>query len=189
MRSAQSLAKSKLIQELKQAPCADCLRVFPSCVMDFDHRIAAEKHDIVSRISSPDRILTEASKCDVVCSNCHQIRTLLRSQGYDIKPKHIVFNVLVLMRSMALILKYWRIVCLSLKLGNNISVTQPRAIDWTSIKKMGWPYSKAHTWRLMFDKQFASDPFPSCHKFTPYKNSHPLWRLEDVEAYFKSHGL
>ena len=37
-------------------------------------------------------------------------------------------------------------------------------IDWRGLKKIGWPISRAHTWRLMFDPDYADDPFPRCRK-------------------------
>jgi hypothetical protein len=42
--------------------------------MDFDH-VRGEKLGCVPQMSSVERILAEAAKCDVVCANCHRIRT------------------------------------------------------------------------------------------------------------------
>jgi hypothetical protein len=47
--------------------------------MDFDH--VGEKTGEVSSFvytSSTERLLDEASKCDVVCANCHRERTYQR---------------------------------------------------------------------------------------------------------------
>jgi hypothetical protein len=61
---------------LKDVPCADCGGVFPPYVMDFDHCRGEKKFDI-SR--APEKawsdVLDEIAKCDVVCANCHRIRT------------------------------------------------------------------------------------------------------------------
>jgi len=71
--------------EIKSAPCMDCGNSFPSCVMDFDHREGEEKNGCVSvmvnRALSLDRIKQEVSKCDLVCANCHRIRTSTRKQA------------------------------------------------------------------------------------------------------------
>lgn len=47
--------------------------------MDFDHR---DPHDKTANLSAAwaggwtrERVLEEAAKCDVVCANCHRIRT------------------------------------------------------------------------------------------------------------------
>ena len=63
-------------------PCKDCDRVFIPKVMDFDHKSEYKKFDDVARMvrkHSMGRILLEISKCDLVCKNCHRIRTRLRA--------------------------------------------------------------------------------------------------------------
>ena len=61
-------------------PCMDCQQFFPPECMDFDHRDGAEKVDCVSLLlnRSWDVVLAEINKCDLVCSNCHRIRTKRR---------------------------------------------------------------------------------------------------------------
>ena len=59
-------------------------------------------------------------------------------------------------------------------------------VDWRGLKAMGWPYSRAHTWRMMEAKD---DPFPRCFKLRKHRNSHPVWRVREVLAYFEAHGL
>jgi hypothetical protein len=54
---------------------------------------------------------------------------------------------------------------------------------------MGWCLSRAHTWRLMFDPDYADCRFPECRKLGKHRNSHPVWRVIEVLAYFESHGL
>jgi len=49
--------------------------------MDFDHRDGTTKVQGVTRMVSragTDRILAEAAKCDIVCANCHRLRTFNR---------------------------------------------------------------------------------------------------------------
>lgn len=59
-------------------PCCDCKRLYPACCMEFDHR-GNDKHEevgyLVAMTKSWDIIQTEIGKCDLVCANCHRIRT------------------------------------------------------------------------------------------------------------------
>jgi hypothetical protein len=41
----------------------------------------------------------------------------------------------------------------------------------------------------MFDSAYADSAFPKCRKLGKHRNSHPVWRVADVLAYFESHGL
>jgi len=68
------------IKELRSVPCMDCGNSFPSICMDFDHRVPSLKLFAISawRGYSPAAIENEIAKCDVVCSNCHRIRTQSR---------------------------------------------------------------------------------------------------------------
>jgi hypothetical protein len=45
--------------------------------MDFDHRDPSTKVRAVTRMinGSIERMLAEAAKCDIVCANCHRLRT------------------------------------------------------------------------------------------------------------------
>jgi formate-dependent nitrite reductase cytochrome c552 subunit len=74
-------AHARLLDELRSAPCADCGGRFPPCAMDFDHRDPATKRSAVTRLfgrAGVGRILAEAAKCDIVCANCHRLRTFDR---------------------------------------------------------------------------------------------------------------
>jgi hypothetical protein len=49
--------------------------------MDFDHRQGETKRAVVTRMigrSGLARIFAEAAKCDIVCANCHRVRTFVR---------------------------------------------------------------------------------------------------------------
>ena len=61
---------------LKQAPCRDCGLKFSPVAMDFDH-VRGVKVATVSQMNSFSwgRIIVELAKCDLVCANCHRIRT------------------------------------------------------------------------------------------------------------------
>jgi hypothetical protein len=83
-RAALWKMQSDLLTALRQVPCADCGGSFPKAAMDFDHRDPATKKYTVSRMllrASIDEIRAEAAKCDVVCANCHRMRTYLRRLG------------------------------------------------------------------------------------------------------------
>lgn len=72
------------VAALKDVPCADCGNRFPTCVMDFDHLDADEKIDSLARMQGnglPWRtVIAEIQKCEVVCANCHRLRTWRRWQ-------------------------------------------------------------------------------------------------------------
>lgn len=85
-RTGQFKARYKLryelINRLKDKPCAECGSTFPTYVMEFDH-VRGEKKCNVPKLwhCSEAVFLEEVSKCDVVCSNCHKIRTRTRVHG------------------------------------------------------------------------------------------------------------
>lgn len=66
------------IRRLKEAsPCLDCGEMYPYYVMQFDHRPGEGKSFNVSDAKGYSRlsIENEIAKCDLVCANCHSIRT------------------------------------------------------------------------------------------------------------------
>jgi hypothetical protein len=72
----------RLAEYHKNKPCTDCRKLYPSCVMDFDH-VRGEKVAKVSRLvqmGSEKLLLDEIAKCEVVCANCHRMRTHNRSK-------------------------------------------------------------------------------------------------------------
>lgn len=81
-----SIAKQKAylaryIRDIKEkSPCLDCGKFYPYYVMDFDH-VRGQKHKNVMELIpslSKKKIDEEIAKCEVVCSNCHRIRTHMR---------------------------------------------------------------------------------------------------------------
>lgn len=65
----------------KDVPCMDCGQRFPPYVMDFDH-VGEKRGNIAKMATSPRKaVLAEIAKCEVVCSNCHRIRTYNRRQN------------------------------------------------------------------------------------------------------------
>jgi hypothetical protein len=68
----------RILAEAKDRPCADCGVRYPRFVMDFDHRTGQKRfnigRDALGR-SSEQALKDEIRKCEVVCANCHRIRT------------------------------------------------------------------------------------------------------------------
>lgn len=85
-RNRDRLSKEKLEKLKASTPCADCNQYFPHYVMDFDHvPERGEKKRCVSQyigsrsVDTPS-VASEIAKCDLVCANCHKIRTHIRGQ-------------------------------------------------------------------------------------------------------------
>ncbi len=79
------LKKWEWYNSLKSKPCADCNITWPPYVNHWDHLPTFEKVDTVSNMMKAGRsrelILIEIAKCELVCGNCHSIRTHQRRQG------------------------------------------------------------------------------------------------------------
>lgn len=72
-----------LIDAAKSRPCMDCRRSFSPCCMDFDHVRGTKLFTIGQMRSRALKLIrAEIAKCDVVCANCHRIRTRNRTLGY-----------------------------------------------------------------------------------------------------------
>lgn len=69
-----------LIAAIKEAaPCADCGVSYPSYVMEFDHTGTDKFLNVSDMVGYGwKRIADEIAKCDLVCSNCHKVRTHIR---------------------------------------------------------------------------------------------------------------
>ena len=78
-RHPGSLANLQYVNRLKSEPCTDCGQRFPTVCMDFDHLPGTEKSGnvgtMVAHGHSLEKIQAEIEKCELVCSNCHRIRT------------------------------------------------------------------------------------------------------------------
>ena len=75
--------RSAWLRSLKDGkPCVDCGEVYPHQVMQWDHKPGFEKLGDVSQDfwgRTRDEVLAEIAKCDLVCTNCHAIRTFARN--------------------------------------------------------------------------------------------------------------
>ena len=70
----------KAVNLLKNKPCTDCGGSFPSVAMDFDHTKDNKVKNVAYYVASNSlgKALEELKKCELVCSNCHRVRTLNR---------------------------------------------------------------------------------------------------------------
>ena len=75
-RQAATLA---ILRDLRRAPCVDCGATLSPHQMDFDHRDPRIKSFRLTAgramLAAWDTLLKEVAKCDIVCANCHRLRT------------------------------------------------------------------------------------------------------------------
>lgn len=89
MKSAQTSRKKirernrEYVRKIKESnPCTDCKEHYHYSQMDFDH-LSNKKYSVAKLANSEASIKTikkEIEKCELVCSNCHRIRTWIRAQ-------------------------------------------------------------------------------------------------------------
>ena len=72
-RDLQLRNKVKLIK-LMGGRCIDCDKSFPPAVYDFHHLVPETKASSIRLGWKWSRILKEATKCVLLCANCHRIR-------------------------------------------------------------------------------------------------------------------
>lgn len=65
------------VNQVKYVPCTDCGKQYHPYVMDLDHVRGVKVKNVAKMIgrSSMEALKEEIAKCEVVCSNCHRIRT------------------------------------------------------------------------------------------------------------------
>jgi hypothetical protein len=69
----------EIIRLAKDRPCADCGGRFPVAAMDFDHVRGVKLYNVGMMLTrSVVALLDEIAKCEIVCANCHRIRTFSR---------------------------------------------------------------------------------------------------------------
>lgn len=78
------LEKLAAYKEAKSKPCTDCGGTFHVEAMQFDH-IKTGKKLAVSAFAwghwPIERLLEEIAQCELVCANCHAVRTYKRRRG------------------------------------------------------------------------------------------------------------
>jgi predicted DNA-binding transcriptional regulator AlpA len=57
-------------------------------------------------------------------------------------------------------------------------------IDRRTLVRLGYPYSRAHTYRMMTEGRF-----PRAHKLGDHQSSRIVWRYADIKEWFKRRGL
>lgn len=71
---------SSATTKVQHSVCADCKVSYPPYVLDFDH--LGDKRETIANLvraaASIETLLSEIAKCELVCSNCHRIRTWTR---------------------------------------------------------------------------------------------------------------
>jgi hypothetical protein len=70
-----------ILRALREAPCHDCGQRFPWYVTEFDHTRGQKSFNVSKSMSKPmTKLNEEIEKCDLVCANCHKVRTHNRRQ-------------------------------------------------------------------------------------------------------------
>lgn len=78
LRSKVAKVKMRLfIDSFKNKPCIDCQTEYPPYVLQFDHIRTDKEYTIADLVSCGNysKVENEIKKCEVVCANCHAIRT------------------------------------------------------------------------------------------------------------------
>lgn len=76
-------AHEQALSHLRNHPCSDC-GLTDVVVLEFDHVRGQKRREVsvlVNRAASVAVLAEEMAKCDVVCVNCHRLRTLRRAGG------------------------------------------------------------------------------------------------------------
>lgn len=76
-------AKAYVDKIKAQTPCADCRQRFHPVAMDFDHGDSPKTRGVAVMVGSGyrlDLIKSEIAKCEIVCANCHRVRTWTRNE-------------------------------------------------------------------------------------------------------------
>lgn len=69
--------KKAFLVAYKGGKCTDCGNSYPQVCMQFDHRdVNTKRYSISEKMRLPfEELKEELDKCDLVCANCHAIRT------------------------------------------------------------------------------------------------------------------
>lgn len=77
-------ARRRILRDFKNRPCTDCRGWYEPCQMQFDHLDPATKLFCVgNRLDRKlETLLPEIRKCEIVCANCHALRTQRRRNAH-----------------------------------------------------------------------------------------------------------
>jgi hypothetical protein len=81
-RAYRQKAKAYVIDVKSTNHCKDCGVHHPFYVLQFDHVRGVKEFDLWragDSVCSLKRIQDEIDKCDIVCANCHSVRTYKRN--------------------------------------------------------------------------------------------------------------
>ena|SRR5712691_1095339 len=82
-RAAKRLAEKRLVlASIKLGRgCTDCGYNAYACALEFDHIKGNKRFNVgQSMCYSMSNLLSEIDKCEVVCANCHKVRTMHRRE-------------------------------------------------------------------------------------------------------------
>lgn len=88
LRTAKRRETRDYLRSLKlNQPCTDCGGIFPPTCMDWDHLDPTQKefnicNEAIREMYSKERLHAEIDKCELVCANCHRIRSSVQ-RGED----------------------------------------------------------------------------------------------------------
>ena len=83
IRGRKLYAKKRAwLNSIKDVPCIDCNNKYPPECMDFDHINNNKEFTVSKSITqmSYKKLQSEIDKCEIICANCHRIRTKERKQ-------------------------------------------------------------------------------------------------------------
>lgn len=84
-QSERNIQRVELLAQIKlERGCADCGYNEYAVALHFDHRDSSNKVRDVTRLrnGNMEKLLAEIEKCDVVCANCHAVRTARRGNWH-----------------------------------------------------------------------------------------------------------
>lgn len=86
-------SRLELISAYKLARgCTDCHYNQYACALEFDHIDGDKLFDVSNRLTmSLESVFNEIAKCEVVCSNCHKIRTAKRA-GWTLHRNEVQYE-------------------------------------------------------------------------------------------------
>lgn len=75
-----AISSALIAAEKNERRCMDCNMLWPHVALDFDH-VEGIKIVEISRAKRQtlSKVMAEIDKCDLICSNCHRIRTWNRA--------------------------------------------------------------------------------------------------------------
>jgi len=84
-RIEQRRINKVMVVAAKSRPCTDCGVRYPPYVMDLDHVRGTKVRNValLKTYATTAILRAEIAKCEVVCANCHRIRSHRRREGEE----------------------------------------------------------------------------------------------------------